>query len=666
MATFIPPWYLTSINHLLQCVMKSRALSVLIPVLSALLLASCGGTSAWLNDDELARTLRETLPIAGRYADAGAVILLDEGSMDISGGTELGVSMFERHRIIRITSPRGQRFANVIVPYGSSTHVDLIEARTITPDGRTVPLLEKDIFDVSLYPNFVFFSDQRAKIFTMPALDNGAVVEYTYRLTIRGREFWPSWAFQEDAPVAISRFTLVKPGEWDLVYRSYGTPVEPTTTRVPAGFRSTHRWEAHDIPPLRFEFGMPPASELASSIAIAPVGFKTWNDIARWYGEIVGSRNHGGAALGALADSLTHDVHTDREKLKRIFEWTRDRVRYIAVEVGTGGYQPHHADEVFAKRYGDCKDVVMLLSALAGALNIEVRPVLISTWQNGRPDTMLPSAFQFNHLIAYAPAISPGGIWLDATDKAATFGSLPWYDRATDVIIAGSDTTRCRVVTPGDQASSNSTDVAWHVALAANGSATITGTHLFTGAFALEMRNELGHADSADIRHWLGTSLAHRCQGATLISYDVPPISPPQDSFTVSYRFSAPAFAVARDSVLIIRPWSMNASTLSDQFREEQRTHPVRFRYPSRSALNLTINPPRGWRVITGNGNDSLVAPFGSAQWSIVDRGDSASMSMQMEITGRDLAPGEYPAFRRFLDAVRLREVREVQCSPPR
>lgn len=646
--------------------MTHHACLLLPACVCAVLLSSCAGTTTWLNDNELRTTLEESRTPSGRHADAGAVILLDEGSMEINSGGEIGLSIFERHRIARILSPRGQRYANIMIPYGSTSFVDQIQARTILPDGRIIPLKEADIFDVSLYPNFVFFSDQRARIFTMPAIEDGAVIEYRYRLTISGRTFWHAWTFQDEVPVVLSRFTLVKPGEWDLVYRSYGTPIEPAVTKAPAGFRSKHVWEASHMPALQNEFGMPPPAEIATRIAFAPAGFKTWEDIAHWYAEIVGKRNTGGTAVGTMTDSLTRGARSRTEKLQRIFEWVRDHVRYIAVEIGTGGYEPHPADEVFAKRYGDCKDLVMLLSAMAHSANIEVRPALISTWHNGKPDTTLPSALQFNHLIGYAPDSTAGGLWLDPTDKAGTFGTLPWYDQGVPVVVAGSGDRGFRAITPKQPAAANSTALDWNVELNADGSALVSGTTVFTGAHAVDLGNELRLADSAEIRQWLGTSLAHRCPGAALLSYALPSVRPPQDTLAVTYRFRAPAFSARRDSHLIIRPWGFNAATMADYFRDEKRAYPVRFRHASRTDLRMTLWPPLGWQHEAASSADSLLAPCGQSLWRVRSQSDEARLGMTLEMQGEDVKPEQYTAFREFLDGVRLREWKEISLSRTR
>ena len=92
----------------------------------------------------------------------------------------LSRSVLKRHQIIKILNRKGYPYANVTIPYSSSTKIRNIKARTISPDGEVFLLDEKKIYDITLYPDFIFYSDVRAKRFSFPAVDGGCVLEMTW------------------------------------------------------------------------------------------------------------------------------------------------------------------------------------------------------------------------------------------------------------------------------------------------------------------------------------------------------------------------------------------------------------------------------------------------------------------------------------------------------
>ncbi len=626
---------------------------------AALLLAGCGDTGTWTNSDILSDTGLTALPDSSAYPDAGAVILLDEGSMEIFAGGEVGFSTFERHRIVRILNSRGHRYANVMIPYGSTSAVQSIQARTRTRDGRVAPLKEEDIFDVSLYPGFVFFSDQRARLFTLPAVEDGATIEYRYRIQVRDRAFWHSWVFQEDEPVLLSRFTLVKPAEWNLVSRSYGIPVEPAITTAPAGFKSRHVWELRNIPPLQAETAMPPGHEITARIALAPVGFVSWTDVSAWYNEITAPRLKGGPLVRILADSLTRHTKDPSEQLRALFEWVRDEIRYIAVEIGIGGFQPHFAEDIAAKRYGDCKDMVTLLCALAREMDIDVIPVLISTHQNGIPDTLLPSPLQFNHLIAFAPGTGTAGTWMDATDKSCPFGALPWYDQGVPVIPTRPHNEQTILLTPTLDPARNHSRLIWDMRLASDGSVTVRGEDVLSGSAASELREEMSVRDRRETGMWIEALLAQRVPGGELDTFAVHGVKPVEDPLTLSYAFHAPAFAQSRDSELVVRPGRIAGFLLDEYFRSADRQHPIRFRFGTAKDVELTFHLPPGWKL-KDNRADSLRTPFGSGTWSIRKSGTGFTLVIRHELRGDEVPAGRYRDFKAFLDGMRRRDEQDL------
>ncbi len=642
---------------------RQRILILCLPVVWL----GCGsGTSGWEDSVRWRDYTLSALPTREEFPDDGAVCLLDEGKMEVFGEGQLGFSVFEQHRIVKIFDSRGERFANVVIPYSGRSEVVAIEARTISPDGTIVVLDENDIYDVSLYPNFVFFSDQRAKLFTLPAAEQGAVLEYRYRLSVQDRTFWHSWSFQDDAPTLISRFTLVKPAEWNVNYRIYGIDMEPDVTKMPEGFKSTMHWEARDMPALRSEVGMPPSRERVARLALAPLGFNRWSDVASWYHRLSWPRTATGSETEQLVEELTAGAETDEEKLERIYTWVRDRVRYLAVEIGIGGFRPHAAEEVCVNMYGDCKDMATLVCSMAREAGLSVHQVLVSTWYNGIPDTTLPSPLHFNHAIAYAPGVGVDGIWMDPTEKGCPFGELPWYDQGIPVLVVGEDGAGGIVITPRSRPEDNTERTVWQVRLEEDGSASVAGRTVLRGAPATETREQLLYASREMRRQWLETLLAKECSGARVDSFLVEGLDPVSDSLVALYGFHTPFFVTMRGSDMVFRPGMITASELPDYFRSSERSHPVRFQYGVDRELSLSVVMPAGWSMQPQTASDSLISRFGSSSYRWRANDNELLVWNHHALVGHDVKPAEYLEFQEFLDSMRKQNLRNLLLTDSR
>ncbi len=621
---------------------------------------SCAHNGNWAKRLDWQEFEFTSLPDEKDFPDDGAVIILDEGKMQIMGGNELPSSLFQRHRIIKILNTRGQRYANITIPYTSSSQVEKIQARTISPTGEIEVVNKNNIYDVTLYPRFIFYSDQRAKIFTMPAIEDGSVVEYHYQMRIRGRSLWPSWNFQDKVPVLKSRFTLSSPSEWEVNYKHYNIDLEVVINEAPSGFPSTYKWETANVPALKSEFGMPSLNECVARLEVAPLGMKSWDDVSLWYHELAEPQIKAGEQVKAIAKSITEDVADETEKLKKIYEWVRDHIRYVAVAIGIGGFQPHPAEQVLVNRYGDCKDMTTLLCSLAREIGIEAYEVIVSTWQNGVPDTSLPSPFHFNHAIAYCPSVGDSGVWMDATEKGCPFGNLPWYDQGMPVLVVGKEGKAEIITTPRVVAASNLMLFDWQVELDEIGAATIKGETQFKGALATEMREALVYASPNDHRRWLETYLAIRCVGAKLDSFHIFGFNPVEDPLTISYTFRTTTFALPQKGQMTFRPSHVLLFDLPDYFRSRYREHPIRFRYGVHEQLKLKMILPEKWLADTPAWSDSITSPFGSANWAFSTKGNKLKVNLNRLLNGTGVDPKQYQDFQNFLDGIKERDLREV------
>ena len=602
----------------------------------------------------------ERLPGQEKYPNAGAIVLLDEGKMEIIGSNDKRLSVFEQRRVVRILNARGRRFLNIAIPYNPDTEVQFIKARTISPDGRITVLKDEDIYDVTFYPEYVFYSDQQAKLFTLPAVEDGSVIEYRYRLNFGMFTHWHYWHFQEEVPTLISRFTLIEPSEWDIHYRLYGIDLQPYVDENPPRFKNTYTWEARDVPPIKQEFGMPSMRERAARLVLSPIGVETWDDVAEWYFELSEPQIKAGSGVKALASRLIEGVIDDREKLRRIYEWVRDNIRYIAVAIGIGGFEPHPAEEILYNRYGDCKDMSTLICSLAREAGINARLALVSTWPNGIPDTTLPSPLHFNHAIVYCPDVNESNIWMDATAKGCPFGTLPWFDQGLPVVVVNQNRKAQATPTPCSSPDHNHTRIEWRVTIDSTALASVEGMTIIRGAPAMELREELFVMSEDEQKQWLETWLAGRCSGIVLDSFEFDGIEPVQDTLSISYFFQTSHFMIHRSGEMILRPEAVMPFDLPDYFRSESRVHPIRFLYGIQNDMELIVELPDDWSLEGDFVADSVHSRFGRATWICSENDGIFRAGMTIYLQGKEISPEDHREFRIFLDTVQKKNLRDV------
>ena len=129
------------------------------------------------------------------------------------------------------------------------------------------------------------------------------------------------------------------------------------------------------------------------------------------------------APMKTFLAGLIKNCKSDQEKLQKIHAFCAQEIRYVAVEYGQSGHEPHKAETVFMNRYGDCKDQAILLVALLKAAGLKAYPVLIATQGVYDVTEDFPS-INFNHAIACAETEGKL-IFMDPTASTSALSELP-------------------------------------------------------------------------------------------------------------------------------------------------------------------------------------------------------------------------------------------------
>ncbi|MEO8769133.1 MAG: transglutaminase domain-containing protein [Ferruginibacter sp.] len=160
--------------------------------------------------------------------------------------------------------------------------------------------------------------------------------------------------------------------------------------------------------------------------------FNTLDDQYAWYHSITKDFVDNDA-VKAKALEITKGLTNDLDKIKKIFYWMHDNIRYIAFEDGIAAFKPEKSEEVLRKKYGDCKGMAHLTKELLKSLGFDARLCWIGT-NHIAYDYSTPSIAVDNHMIC--ALIYQGKIYfLDATENYIGFNEYAERIQGRQVLI---------------------------------------------------------------------------------------------------------------------------------------------------------------------------------------------------------------------------------------
>jgi hypothetical protein len=184
-----------------------------------------------------------------------------------------------------------------------------------------------------------------------------------------------------------------------------------------------------------------------------------------------------------LADEIAAGKRDVRTQAEAIFNWVSHNVRYVAIYFGSGRFVPNDTSTILARRFGDCKDEAILLSALLGAKGIASEQVLLNVDQIYQfPPTATVGAF--NHVIVYIPSLD---LYVDPTVSFGSFYRLPTSDVGKPVVRV-SDKGATLAHTPIPSVDENVVEIDTRVSTARDGRRTGQTTVLARGEFTDPLR----------------------------------------------------------------------------------------------------------------------------------------------------------------------------------
>jgi hypothetical protein len=339
-------------------------------------------------------------PLPQHDPDADAVTLYSDVNVVVTPNGKIRRTQRIVYRILR---NQGARRAVVRLDFDAQSHITRMHGWSVPAEGKPYEVSEKDSVESALIGvlHGELMGDLRSKVLRIPAAVPGSTIGYEVEEELQPYALQDDWTFQDTIPVREARYSLELPPGWSYKATWINHPEEPATRAT-----ATHwQWQVQDVQGIKPEFQMPPLAALEGRLAVSlvpPAGtgesFQSWRALGAWYRGLTLDRRVASADIKSKVAELTGSQTTTLAKMQALAGFVQSDIRYVAIELGIGGLQPHSAPNVFAHRYGDCKDKVTLLSTMLKEIGVESHYLIVNTTRGAVSDST-PVGLRFNHVI---------------------------------------------------------------------------------------------------------------------------------------------------------------------------------------------------------------------------------------------------------------------------
>ncbi len=316
-----------------------------------------------------------------------AVILLVEKNYQVSPSGNYTLTL---HVKTLINTYQGRKsWADFKTSYNSRFEsIKIIEAKTITPDGKIVPVTKKEIHDITdpSTQSASLFSASRLKVINFPSVEEGCTVELVLKKTSR-LGLWAVEPFTLINPVRVKKVTVSLPKDLALSVHLASNSIK--STKKTKNGRTIYSWEGKDIPRLIPDPMMPPVANRADTLIFSTLG--SWKEVSGLLKSLLlASTAEKGGRFSALAKDFkgktSDEIYLELKKRLEIFP--------IALFRSNMTFSP--PDVTLKRGYGSQMDGVLLFCKLLDLNGIKYQILAANSggiWLKGLKDCYDPAFF---------------------------------------------------------------------------------------------------------------------------------------------------------------------------------------------------------------------------------------------------------------------------------
>jgi Domain of Unknown Function with PDB structure (DUF3857)/Transglutaminase-like superfamily len=557
------------------------------------------------------------VPLPAHDEKTTAVLLYEEQNVNVISADKIKTTVRRAYRILR---PDGRELGMVLVHFNSpGQKINGLHGWCIPAQGKDYEVKDKEGAEISLpkIEGSELITDVKAKVIQIPAPDPGNIIGYEYELEEQPLVLQESWDFQEHIPVRESSYQLQLPLGWE--YKAFW--LNYAESKPTQAGPNTWRWSVSDLKAIRKEEEMPPMPGVAGRMIVSlfPPGgapnkvFSSWQEMGIWYKGLTVGRLDASPDIKQKVAALTASVPTTVAKMRVLASFVQHDIRYVAIELGIGGLQPHSAGDVFKHHYGDCKDKVALMSSMLREVGVDSYYVVINSERGSVASETPANVDAFDHAIL---AIKLGAdindpslvatlqhprlgriLFFDPTSQLTPFGQIGGYLQANYGLLVTPDGGEL-IKLPMQLATMNGIRRTARLTLEPTGDVRGEVEEIRVGDRAASQRWALRTVSKdADRIKPIENLLSGSLSNYVITKAVVENLAQTDQPFGFRYSFEARNYAKNAGDLLLVRPRVLGVKSSAILETKEPRQFPIEFEGPVQDTDTFEITLPPGYEV---------------------------------------------------------------------
>ena len=620
---------------------------------------------------------------------AVALVLVDFGESSLQYNEQKGFHLvFERHRRIKILKKGGLDYAE----FGIQTyHKTGGEEKLSNLKGVSYNLVNGKIVATKMKTESIFKEkvDKNYDLtkFTIPNVQEGSVIEFTYRITSDFLFNFQGWQFQSSIPIVWSEYRASFPEyfHYDKYSQGYIPFSENDFKKVPSsitlhykereGNRTTqfhserldflehrYRWVAKDVPAFKPEPYITTPRDYISRISfeLAYTQFPqqqmkrymgTWADINKFYYDHAefGGEIRGNNFLKRTIDEVTAGMTKPEDKIAAIHNYVKSNITWDGVSTD---FTRSVLKKVVDERKGNSAEINLLLISMLEKAGFNVNAVLTSTRDHGFIREQIPVSTQFNYVLCLIN-LGDKQLLLDATEPLLPIHTLPERCLNGKGFMIDKENGRWINIVPSVRSKTVATLT---LKLLPDGRLTGDMAFDYSGYPAFERRKKMAKLGQEDyLKEFKGP------RDWDIENSEFQNLENLDQSFQEKFAIEMSNQVSRAGDVFYINPFLV-LHKADNPFKIDKREYPVDFGYPHDEVYMVQIEIPDGYEVDELPQSKVLMLPQGTSRYlyNISQLENKLTLTSSFSVNKSLFSQLEYPDLREFFNQVVAKQAEQI------